>query len=221
MPAGRNPDPRQKRRQHVCRAQPQDASRGDRGTGVRPSASEGNLITAWGGAILGPGVEAQAQRRAHLCLCLCLAQDCLLWQKASAGSSCAAGSSSAGSSAAGSSARAPHRGLLSGAIAPQHRGAARVPVEALAPSRRPLPREDSDATGTAHDALLGTERSQGHRTSTLGCLDECQPGSGWHARCDCVAVAASHGCSADEATHHQKQVPRLPSKRARHFYPRR
>ena len=94
-------------------------------------------------------------------------------------------------------------------------------VEASAPSRRPLPREDSDATGTAHDALLGTERSQGHRTSTLGCLDECQPGSGWHARCDCVAVAASHGCSADEATHHQKQVPRLPSKRARHFYPRR
>ena len=96
-----------------------------------------------------------------------------------------------------------------------------VAVEAFAPSRRPLPREDSDATGTAHDALLGTERSQGHRTSTLGCLDECQPGSGWHARCDCVAVAASHGCSADEATHHQKQVPRLPSKRARHFYPRR
>ena len=94
-------------------------------------------------------------------------------------------------------------------------------LEASAPSRRPLPREDSDATGTAHDALLGTERSQGHRTSTLGCLDECQPGSGWHARCDCVAVAASHGCSADEATHHQKQVPRLPSKRARHFYPRR
>ena len=78
-----------------------------------------------------------------------------------------------------------------------------------------------DATGTAHDALLGTDRSQGHRTSTLGCLDECQPGSGWHVRCDCVAVAASHGCSADEATHHQKQVPRLPSKRARHFYPRR
>ena len=97
----------------------------------------------------------------------------------------------------------------------------RLTLEALAPSRRPLPREDSDATGTAHDALLGTERSQGHRTSTLGCFDECQPGSGWHARCDCVAVAASHGCSADEATHHQKQVPRLPSKRARHFYPRR
>ena len=88
-------------------------------------------------------------------------------------------------------------------------------VAKTAPYRRP------DATGTAHDALLGTDRSQGHRTSTLGCLDECQPGSGWHPRCDCVAVAASHGCSANEATHHQKQSSRLPSKRARRFYLRR
>ena len=83
------------------------------------------------------------------------------------------------------------------------------------PYRRPALR------GAAHDALLGTERSQGHRTSTLGCFDECQPGSGWHPRCDCEAVAASHRYSADEATHHQKQSSRLPSKRARRFYPRR
>ena len=92
-----------------------------------------------------------------------------------------------------------------------------IRVEALAPYRRPLRSEDRPA----HDALLGIERSQGHRTSTLGCLDECQPGSGWHARCDCVAVAASHRYSADEATHHHKQSPRLASKRARRFYPRR
>ena len=52
-----------------------------------------------------------------------------------------------------------------------------VVVEASPPYRRLLRSEDARLADAAQDAMLGTERIQGHPTSALRCLDGRQPGS--------------------------------------------